>query len=68
MEPDDQSFSWNDKDSPYEVIGVMPRDFYFLPGREIDLWIPASFPTRLRNAFGWHDEQVVARLKVGVTR
>jgi len=55
-------------DTPYEVIGVMPREFYFLPGREIDLWMPASFPARLRNAFGWHDEQVVARLKAGVTR
>ncbi len=55
-------------DTPYEVIGVMPREFYFLPARDIDLWIPVTFPARLRNAFGWHDEQVVARLKTGVTR
>src|SRR5207247_9934757 len=46
----------------------MPREFYFLPAREIDLWMPASFPTWMRKAFGWHDEQVVARLKAGVTR
>jgi putative ABC transport system permease protein len=27
---------------PYEVVGVMPRDFYY-PGRETDLWTPARF-------------------------
>lgn len=54
-------------DTPYEVIGVMPREFYFLPMRDIDLWMPASFPAWMRTAFGWHDEQVVARLKTGVT-
>jgi len=52
-------------DTPYEVIGVMPRDFYFLPAREIDLWMPASFPAWMRKALGWHDETVVARLKAG---
>ena len=55
-------------DTPYEVIGVMPREFYFLPARDIDLWMPASFPAWMRKAFGWHDEEVVARLKAGVTR
>jgi len=55
-------------DTPYEVIGVMPHEFYFLPARDIDLWMPASFPAWMRTAFGWHDEQVVARLKTGVTR
>jgi len=55
-------------DTGYEVIGVMPREFYFLPGRDIDLWMPASFAPWMRKAFGWHDEQIVARLKPGVTR
>jgi putative ABC transport system permease protein len=55
-------------DTPYEVVGVMPREFYFLPSRDIDLWMPASFPAWQRRAFGWHDEQIVARLKAGVTR
>ncbi len=31
-------------DEPYEVVGVMPRGFYFMPSREIDIWMPASFP------------------------
>jgi putative ABC transport system permease protein len=55
-------------DKPYEVVGVLPRDFYFLPSRDIDIWMPASFPAWMRKAFGWHDEQIVARLKPGVTR
>ena len=29
-------------DEPYEVIGVMPRSFYFMPSRDIDVWMPAS--------------------------
>ena len=35
-------------DEPYEVVGVMPRNFYFMPSREIDLWMPASFPPWMR--------------------
>ena len=54
-------------DEPYEVIGVMPREFYFLPGRDIDLWMPTSFPAWMRANFTWHDADVVARLKAGVT-
>ena len=54
-------------DNPYEVIGVMPREFYFMPARDIDIWMPASFPAWLRNNFTWHDAQAVARLKPDVT-
>jgi putative ABC transport system permease protein len=54
-------------DEPYEVIGVMPQAFYFMPSREIDLWTPASFPPWMRRNFSWHDAQIVARLKPGVT-
>ena len=40
-------------DSPYEVIGVMPRGFYFMPARDIDVWIPPSWtPGRRRNSGG----------------
>jgi len=53
-------------DKPYEVIGVMPREFYFMPARDIDLWLPASFPASLLRNFTWHSAQVVARLKPGV--
>lgn len=53
-------------DNPYEVVGVMPPGFYFLPGRDIDLWMPASFPAWKRTATAWHSAQVVARLKPGV--
>ena len=54
-------------DEPYEIIGVMARNFYFLPSREIDTWIPASFPPSMRTNFTWHDAEIVARLKPGVT-
>jgi putative ABC transport system permease protein len=54
-------------DEPYEVIGVMPENFYFMPSREIDVWMPASFPPWMRRNFTWHDAQIVARLKPGVT-
>ena len=54
-------------DNAYEVIGVMPPQFYFLPARDIDIWMPASFPAWMRRSFSWHDELVVARLKPGVT-
>jgi putative ABC transport system permease protein len=54
-------------DSPYEVIGVAPREFYFMPARDIDIWIPTSFSARMLRAFYWHDVHCVARLKPGVT-
>jgi predicted permease len=54
-------------DEPYEVIGVMPRGFYFMPSRDIDVWMPASFPPFMRTNFSWHSAQIVARLKPGVT-
>jgi putative ABC transport system permease protein len=54
-------------DEPYQVIGVMPAGFYFLPSRDVDIWIPASFPPFMRRNFTWHDAQIVARLKPGVT-
>jgi predicted permease len=54
-------------DETYEVIGVMPQGFYFMPSRDIDLWMPASFPVDLRRNFTWHTAQIVARLKPGIT-
>jgi len=54
-------------DQPYEVIGVMPRSFYFMPTSDIDIWMPASFPAWMRRNFTWHNAQIVARLKPGIT-
>jgi predicted permease len=54
-------------DGPYEVIGVMPREFYFMPARDIDIWMPIAFSAELLTRFWWHDVQCVARLKPGVT-
>jgi putative ABC transport system permease protein len=54
-------------DSPYEVIGVTPPGFYFLPSRDIDIWLPPSFPAWMRTNPAWHDALIVARLKLGIT-
>jgi hypothetical protein len=54
-------------DHPYEVIGVMPREFYFLPARDIDIWIPIDFSAEDLTKFSWHDVHCIARLKPGVT-
>ena len=54
-------------DTPQEVIGVMPREFYFMPARDIDVWMPTSFSAGMLRNWGWHDVHCVARLKPGVT-
>ena len=55
-------------DTSYEVVGVMPREFYFMPASDIDVWMPASFASpMLMNGWGWLDVQTVARLKPGVS-
>src|SRR4030095_14450352 len=50
-----------------EVIGVMPREFYFMPARDIDIWVPTAFSAGNLKHFSWHDVHCVARLKPGVT-
>ena len=54
-------------DTPYEIVGVMPREFYFMPARDIDVWMPTSFTPQMLRHWGWHDLHIVARLKPGVT-
>jgi predicted permease len=57
---------------PYEVIGVMPRDFEFplVPGQlnRSELWVPMSFTQgELVNGAGSWNYNMVGRLKPGVT-
>lgn len=57
---------------PYEVIGVMPRDFEFplIPGQlnRSELWIPVSFTqSELVQGAGSWNFQMVGRLKPGVS-
>jgi predicted permease len=54
-------------DTPYEVIGVMPREFYFMPARDIDVWMPTAWSAEHHTRWWWHDVHCVARLKPGVT-
>ncbi len=54
--------------NPYEVLGVMPRDFRY-PGERVDAYVPFSTITdemipRLRDVYSLH---VVGRLRPGVT-
>jgi predicted permease len=57
---------------PYEIIGVMPRDFEFplVPGQlnRSELWVPMSFTQgELVNGVGSWNYGMVGRLKPGVT-
>ena len=49
------------------MIGVMPREFYFMPARDIDLWMPTGWSPEMLRRWYWHDVHCVARLKPGVT-
>lgn len=50
----------------FTVIGVMPRGFAF-PDRQVDLWLPASFPPSDLAKRGSHFLNVIARLKPGIS-
>jgi len=57
---------------PYEIIGVMPRDFEFplVPGQlnRSELWVPLSFSqAELASGVGSWNWGMVGRLKPGVT-
>jgi predicted permease len=57
---------------PYEIVGVMPREFEFplVPGQlnRSELWVPVSFTqTELVQGAGSWNFRVVGRLKPGVT-
>jgi putative ABC transport system permease protein len=54
-------------DVSWEIVGVMPREFYFMPARDIDVWMPISFSAGMLRNWGWHDLHCVARLKPGIT-
>ena len=50
----------------YDVVGVMPRDFFF-PGREVNLFVPVAYqPSVFVRNRRPHYLGVIARLKAGV--
>ncbi|HEY7546193.1 MAG TPA: ABC transporter permease, partial [Blastocatellia bacterium] len=53
-------------DKPFEIIGVMPRDFEF-PYRGGELWTPFVFDLQMKREHNNHYLQVLALLKPGVT-
>ena len=50
----------------FEIIGVMPRGFYF-PDRETEVWMPARFPAAVFEDRDNNFLGVVARLKADVS-
>jgi predicted permease len=52
--------------SRYDVVGVMPRGFVFV-NRNVDYWIPTSFPPEVAVNKNSHYLNVVARLAPGVS-
>jgi putative ABC transport system permease protein len=51
----------------YDVVGVMPRSFFF-PGRDVQVWMPVAYtPKLIAQSRRPHWLGVVARLKPGVT-
>src|SRR6185295_14872397 len=51
----------------YDVVGVMPRAFFF-PGRDVHLWLPVAYqPSIFTQSRRPHWLGVAARLKPGIT-
>jgi putative ABC transport system permease protein len=50
---------------PFEIIGVMPKGFFY-PERPVEIWTPINLDS-IRTQRGSHFLQVVGRLKPGVT-
>jgi len=51
----------------YDVVGVMPREFFF-PGRDVQIWLPVAYqPSIFQRARRPHWLGVVARRKPGVS-
>ena len=51
----------------YDVVGIMPRDFFF-PGRDVQLWMPVAYkPAVFTTSRRPHWLGVVARRKPGVS-
>lgn len=64
-----QSITLNDH--PYEVVGVLPADFEFLPLKGAEVWAPMGVVAGrdvIENRGYRVNNQVVARLKDGVTQ
>jgi putative ABC transport system permease protein len=51
----------------YDVVGVMPREFFF-PGRDVQLWLPVAYqPAVFTNSRRPHWLGVIARRRPGVS-
>jgi len=58
----------NLSDDNYTVVGVLPREFSFAPGRDSEFWVPLLGPNGCETRRGCHNLDGVGRLRDGVTQ
>lgn len=51
----------------YTIVGVLPREFSFAPGRDSEFWVPLLKPTGCETRRSCHNLDGVGRLRDGVT-
>jgi predicted permease len=51
----------------YTIVGVLPREFEFAPGRDSEFWVPLLAPTGCEQRRSCHNLDGVGRLRDGVT-
>ena len=54
-------------DENYTVVGVLPREFAFAPGRDSEFWVPLLNPSGCEKRRSCHNLDGIARLRDGVT-
>ncbi len=52
--------------NPHRIIGVMPRDFFFLDTK-VRLWRPLAFTSEQKKAYHSNSWEMIGRLKPGTT-
>ena len=52
----------------YTVVGVLPREFAFAPGRDAEFWVPLLTPTGCEQRRSCHNLDGIGRLRDGVSR
>ena len=54
-------------DADYTIVGVLPRDFEFAPGRDSEFWVPLINETGCEKRRSCHNLDGIGRLRDGVT-
>ncbi len=65
--PDVIGQSVNLSDADYTIVGVLPRDFVFAPGRDSEFWVPLLDKNSCEQRRSCHNLDGIGRLRDGVT-